>query len=133
MTLENRDPALLRRRPVFLELWRIRLPLPGVTSILHRISGVLMVLALPIGAWLLAGAVSGEAGFARAMQLLANPLAKLGLLLLLWSFLHHLLAGVRYLVMDLGQGVDLAPARRTAAIALGGGLLLTLILAGALL
>jgi succinate dehydrogenase / fumarate reductase cytochrome b subunit len=116
--------------PVFLQLWRIRLPLPGVVSILHRISGVLMVLALPFGVWLLATAAASPTGFAQAKNLLAQPLMLLILLVLLWAFLHHLFAGIRHLVMDLGQAVELAQARRTALWALGAGLVLTLVLAG---
>lgn len=117
-------------RPVFLQLWRIRLPLPGVVSILHRISGVLMVLALPFGVWLLATAAASPTGFAQVKNLLAQPLMLLILLVLLWAFLHHLFAGIRHLVMDLGQAVELAQARRTALWALGAGLVLTLVLAG---
>ncbi|WPL16144.1 Succinate dehydrogenase cytochrome b556 subunit [Thiorhodovibrio winogradskyi] len=120
-------------RPVFLELWRIRLPMPGVVSILHRISGVLMVLAIPVGAWALGAAVVTPAGYDRITGLLSAPLIKFALLVLLWSFLHHLFAGLRYLVMDLGQAIDLKQARLTAALALGAGLVITLILGGVLL
>jgi succinate dehydrogenase / fumarate reductase, cytochrome b subunit len=51
-------------RPVFLDLWRIKLPATGIVSILHRISGVLMVLAIPAAAILLSEALSGPEGFA---------------------------------------------------------------------
>ncbi|MBK5968319.1 MULTISPECIES: succinate dehydrogenase, cytochrome b556 subunit [Thiorhodovibrio] len=120
-------------RPVFLEPWRIRLPLPGFVSILHRVSGVLMVLAIPIGAWALGAAVASEQGFDRVTGLLNVPLVKIALLLLLWSFLHHLFAGLRFLLMDLGFAIELTPARRTAALALGAGLAATLLLGGGLL
>ncbi|MBK1647758.1 succinate dehydrogenase, cytochrome b556 subunit [Rhabdochromatium marinum] len=130
--LSDRKPPL-PPRPVFLDLWRIRLPLPGVVSILHRISGVLMVLAIPISAWLFGMAVTSETGFQRATGWLNSPLIKLLLLVLMWSFLHHLFAGIRYLLMDLGYAVDLAAARRTAALAAGIALVATLILGGGLL
>ncbi|EIC22851.1 succinate dehydrogenase, cytochrome b556 subunit [Thiorhodovibrio frisius] len=132
MSPHQSQPAA-QPRPVFLELWRIRLPLPGMVSILHRLSGVFMVLAIPIGAWALGSAVASASGYERITGLLSAPLVKIALLVLLWSFLHHLFAGLRYLVMDLGLAVDLKPARLTAAIALGAGLVITLILGGVLL
>lgn len=119
-------------RPVFLDLLRIRLPLPGIVSILHRISGVLMVLSIPIGAWAFASAVTSPAGFEQVAGLLGAPLTEAGLLLLLWAFLHHLFAGVRHLAMDIGQGLDLPTARRSAALVLGAGILATLALAWSL-
>jgi len=93
-------------RPVFLDLWRIRLPATGYVSILHRISGVLMVLAIPVGAILLDQAVSGPEGFAASAAFLHNIFVRLALLALAWSILHHLLAGIRYLLLDLRIGLD---------------------------
>jgi len=93
-------------RPVFLDLWRIRLPATGYVSILHRISGVLMVLAIPVGAILLDQAVSGPEGFAASAAFLQNIFVRLALLALAWSILHHLLAGIRYLLLDLRIGLD---------------------------
>jgi len=118
---------MVKSRPVFLELWRIRLPIPGVVSILHRLSGVLMVLAIPIFAALFARALSDGTGFASAAAWAASPLGQLALLLLGWSLLHHLLAGIRYLALDLGWGLDRPTARKTAWISLYGALALTLV------
>ena len=118
------------KRPVFLELWRIHLPVGGVVSILHRVSGVLMVLSVPVFAWLLAQALASPAGFAASAGFLANPLVRLALLVLAWALLHHLLAGLRYLVIDLGIGVDRPTARRSAWTALTAALVLTLFVAG---
>jgi len=120
-------------RPVFLDLWRIKLPISGVVSILHRISGVLMVLAIPASAILFHQALSGPEGFAAASGFLDRWLVKLVLLVLAWSLLHHIFAGIRYLLLDLGFGLDRLAARRSAVIALacaiavlviGGGLAL---------
>lgn len=121
------------KRPVFLELWRIRLPLPGVVSILHRVSGVLMVLAIPVVAALFATALSGPEGFARVATFLGDPLIRLALLLMIWALLHHLLAGLRYLVIDLGIGVDRPRARQTAKTAFYAALALTVVGGGMLL
>ena len=120
-------------RPVFLELWRIRLPLPGIVSILHRVSGVLLVLAIPVLTSLFAAALSGPEGFAAAASMVGSPLFKLLLLLLGWALLHHLFAGLRYLAIDLGWGVDRNPARKSAWTALIAALVVTLIFGGTLL
>ncbi|MFY9972840.1 MAG: succinate dehydrogenase, cytochrome b556 subunit [Chromatiaceae bacterium] len=101
-------------RPVFLDLWRIKLPATGIVSILHRISGVLMVLAIPAAAILLHLALSGPEGFQAAAGFLGNGLVRLALLVLAWSLLHHLFAGLRYLLLDLGIGLDRAVARQSA-------------------
>jgi succinate dehydrogenase / fumarate reductase cytochrome b subunit len=120
-------------RPVFLDLWRIRLPVPGVVSILHRVSGVLMVLSIPVFTALFAQALSSPDGFAAAAAFVGNPLVKLVLLVMAWALLHHLFAGIRYLVIDLGWGVDRPTARKTAWSVLGGALFVTIVVGGMLL
>ncbi len=115
-------------RPVFLELWRIKLPLPGVVSILHRLSGILMVLATPAAAILFAQALSGPAGFAATAAVLGAWPTKLAMLLLAWGLLHHLLAGIRYLALDFGVGLDRPVARKTARVALIAAPALTILL-----
>lgn len=120
-------------RPVFLELRRIRLPIPAVVSILHRVSGVLMVLSIPVLAWLFAQALTSPEGFAATAAFLGHPLVQLGLVVMAWALLHHLIAGVRYLVIDLGIGLDRPTARSTAWTALTAALALTLVVAGGML
>lgn len=113
-------------RPVFLDLWRIRLPIPGVVSILHRISGVLLVLAIPVFGALFSEALSGPSGFASASAVVGSPLGKLALLILAWALLHHLLAGIRYLALDLGLGLDRPTARKSAWVTLYSAVAVTL-------
>ena len=120
-------------RPVFLEIWRVKLPVPGLVSILHRLSGVLMVLSIPVFTALFAQALSGSDGFAAAAAFVGHPLIKLALLLLGWALLHHLFAGIRYLMIDFGWGVDLPTARKTAWTALSAALLVTIVGGGMLL
>ena len=121
-------------RPVFLDLWRIRLPLPGVVSILHRVSGVILVLSVPLAAALFHQALSGPEGFAAASAFLDGWLVRLALLILLWSLLHHLLAGLRHLALDFGLGLERLVARRTARVVLAAAPILVVVLAlGALL
>jgi succinate dehydrogenase / fumarate reductase cytochrome b subunit len=118
-------------RPIYLDLRRIKLPVMGFVSILHRLSGVLMVLALPAGAILLHQALSGPEGFAASAAFLGDWPVRLALLVLLWSLLHHLFAGIRYLLLDLGLGLDRAPARHSAWLALSAGLIATALVLGA--
>jgi len=110
-------------RPVYLNLFRIHLPLPGWVSILHRVSGALLVAALPLGVWVLSMSLADQAGFQRIADWIANPLARLVLLGLIWAFAHHLFAGVRHLALDAHWGTDLKPARQTSlAVMLASGL-----------
>jgi succinate dehydrogenase / fumarate reductase cytochrome b subunit len=124
------DPPLIKRRPVYLNLVRIRLPLPGIVSILHRISGAaLFLFAIPVVLFAMQTSVESEDGFANLRSMLANPLCKLILIGLLWAYLHHFFAGIRYLLIDLHVGDDLAPARQSSVAVLGVSLALTLIIA----
>lgn len=119
-------------RPVFLNLLKIRLPVPGVASIAHRISGVLLFLAIPLFLFIFQRSMQGEAGYAEALSLLRHPLVMLISLVLLWSLLHHWLAGIRYLLIDVDVGVERSAARRSAWIVLLLAPVLTLIILGVL-
>lgn len=120
-------------RPIFLEIWRIQLPPTGIASILHRISGLLMVLAIPAAVALLAMSLSSPAGFAAATTALGHPLAKAALLVLAWSLLHHLFAGLRHLLLDLGIGLEREAARKSAWVAIGAAVVALVAFAGGLL
>ncbi len=105
-------------QPVFLNLFQIRLPVPGILSIAHRISGVVLFLALPFAIGLLELGLSGAAGFERARGLLSASVVQVLLFLLLWALAHHLLAGIRYLFIDLDLGVQAPGYRRSAWLVL---------------
>ncbi len=122
--------AAKKQRPKYLSLaailFQIRLPLPGWVSILHRVSGALLV--FPFTAWmlyLLDASLRTPEDFARIREYLGLPLAKLGLLVLIWACCHHFCAGLRYLLLDLNAGVELRPARLSAAAVLVVSLLAT--------
>jgi succinate dehydrogenase / fumarate reductase cytochrome b subunit len=126
--------AAKKQRPKYLSLpailFQIRLPLPGWVSILHRISGALLV--FPFTAWalyLLDVSLRSEQGFSHVREYLSMPLAKLGLLILLWAACHHFCAGIRYLALDLNKGIELRPARISSAVVLVAGLALTALFA----
>ena len=89
-----------QNRPKYLDLFRIRLPLPGLVSILHRISGFGLFLFLPFLLWLLQSSLASPDSYVRYRAAFANPLVKLILIGLLWAFLHHLFAGLRFLALD---------------------------------
>ena len=122
----------VKSRPVFLEIPNIRLPIPGIVSILHRISGVILFVMLPVLLYLLSGTLSRESAFETYRAIVSNPLVKLILICVLWAYLHHLLAGVRFLFLDAHKGLELNTARNTAKLAFTAALVLTVIL-GALL
>jgi succinate dehydrogenase / fumarate reductase cytochrome b subunit len=96
------------------DLIRYRLPVPGVLSILHRISGVLMFVLLPLALWLFDLSLRSEWTWQQLRQLTGGWLARGTLAALAWALLHHVVAGMRYLSLDLDLGVDRAPARRSA-------------------
>ena len=118
-----------KKRPKHLDIGQIRLPVPGIVSILHRISGVVLFLFLPVFIYLLSGSLSSAADFETYQAVVGHPLVKLVLIGLLWAFLHHLLAGIRYLMLDLNLGWDLPAARRSAGIVLFASLALTALVA----
>jgi succinate dehydrogenase / fumarate reductase cytochrome b subunit len=90
------------------------MPVGALTSIGHRLSGVLLFLCIPLAAFLLDLSLQGADGFAQAARLLNSPWLRLVELVVAWSLAHHFLAGIRFLLIDLEFGVDKAPARITA-------------------
>lgn len=120
-------------RPVYLNLLQIRLPVAGIMSIVHRITGVLMFLATPFLIFLMDLSLSSPHGFARAGELVHSGLGMLVLFGVLWGLLHHLLAGVRYLLLDVHIGVDKPYYRQSAWAVLVGAPALAVILTGVLL
>jgi succinate dehydrogenase / fumarate reductase cytochrome b subunit len=116
-------------RPKYLSLtallFEIRLPLPGWVSILHRISGLFLFLAVLWLLFMLDRSLASEAGFESVRRYAGLPLVKISLLVLIWAYCHHFCAGIRYLFLDLDKGVDLARARLTSAVVLVVSLALT--------
>ena len=124
------ERPVVRPRPVYLNLFAIRQPLPAIVSILHRITGALLfVVGIPLLLWLVQRSLDSPEAFDAAMRALASPLGKLVLLGLVWGYVYHLLAGLRHLALDLHAGVRLAPARSSSALLLIVSLLLLIIIA----
>lgn len=120
-------------RPVFLNLLEIKLPVAGIMSILHRVSGVLMFLATPLMIYLLDLSLSGEQGFAAADELVHGWFFVLVVFGLIWSLVHHLLAGIRYLLIDIDVGVEKPLYQQSAMAVLVAAPVLALILTGVIL
>ncbi len=117
----------------YLSLIKIRLPIPGIVSFAHRVSGVLMFLAIPFLAYLLDQSVSSPETYQQVIGLLDHVLVKLALVIIGWSICHHLYAGIRYLLIDADIGVDLPAARLSAKLVMAAALLSTLVIIGVLL
>ncbi len=101
-------------RPVFLNLLQIQLPVTGVVSIFHRITGVLWVLLLPVLAYILHRSLENEAGFHWVLSLWDSRAVRMLLLLVVLLLLQHFLSGLRHLLLDLDLGVSRSAARVSA-------------------
>jgi succinate dehydrogenase / fumarate reductase cytochrome b subunit len=123
--------AAKKPRPKYLSLtallFEIRLPASAWVSGMHRISGALLF--FPFVAWLLYlldTSLASERGFQHVkVDYLGSPLAKLGLIVFVWAYLHHFFAGIRFLLLDLNKGIDLVPARRSSYAVFAVSLALT--------
>ena len=117
-----------KKRPIHLALHLIRLPLPGMVSIFHRASGLLLFLALPLLLLALQYSLRSIETYTVLMGILDKPLAKMALLGLLWAFLLHFCAGLRYLAIDLHIVTNLKQARDSSKVVLLASLLLTVLI-----
>jgi len=112
-----------------------RLPPAGWVSILHRVSGALMFLLLPFIIWMFDISVSSEISFAKfkyafnvGLGFVPGWFMKLVALALIWAYLHHLIAGIRHLYMDVQHAVSKEFGRSSALVTLGLSIALTLVL-----
>ena len=110
-----------RAAPKFLNLAAIRFPVGAIASILHRISGIVLVLALPLLASALGESLSGPEGFRAVLEGATRSWYAPLLLVGVWALVHHIFAGVRHLLMDVGIGSRLAPARASAFVSIAAG------------
>jgi len=119
-----------KQRPKYYDLNLLHLPAPGIVSIFHRISGLLLFLVgVPALLAALAATLESESAWNAWRSALANPLAKLALIGATWLYVHHFIAGIRYLLLDLHLGVHKAPAQASAKLVLALGAAVTLVIA----
>jgi succinate dehydrogenase / fumarate reductase, cytochrome b subunit len=131
---------IAKERPVYrnihvTEIIKYRLPLAGIVSILHRVSGALMFLLMPLVIWMFDTSVSSQVSydlFASAFHVglgvVPGWLLKLVVLALIWAYLHHFIAGVRHLWMDMYHTVSKEQGRSSAVTTLVLSVLLTVVL-----
>jgi len=106
------------KAPVNLNLFSIAFPVGAVVSILHRLTGMLLFLVIPIAIYLLQYSLGSEEKFNQIQQLFSGWQIKFAALMLLWALLHHFFAGIRFLLLDLDIGLSRIQARNSAAAVL---------------
>ena len=135
MSEASKSRPEFRNLNLFRDVRTYRLPLAALVSVLHRASGALMFLLLPFVIWLFDKSASSEisfgqfsAAFAAGLWIFPGWFIKLVVLALIWSYLHHLIAGVRHLYLDVSHNYTKEVGRHTAAATLVLSVLLTLVL-----
>jgi succinate dehydrogenase / fumarate reductase, cytochrome b subunit len=132
------DKTRRAARPVYrnvglADILRYRNAPPQMVSILHRVSGVLLFLVgIPFILYLLQNSLTSELSFQVYRSAVSSWLGKLVLLVLIWSFIHHLLAGIRFLTLDLHIAGEREQGAMTARVVLGLSVVITLICAALL-
>jgi len=114
-------------RPIYLNLLRIRLPMAGFISILHRLFGVVLSFSIPWFVYLLGLSLQGPDGFTEVREWLHKPWLAPFYWGLIWALSHHLVAGIRYLMIDIEIGVERNTAMWSAKLVMFGGVLLALL------
>lgn len=117
------------QRPINLNLFTIRFPIPAIVSILHRISGVILFLLIPFLLWSLSLSLSSPDDFDQLHQFLTTPIMKFILWASISALIYHFVAGIRHLLMDIELGVELKSGRLSAFVTLLISIIL-IILAG---
>ncbi len=118
-----------KKRPVNLDLSTIKFPIMAISSITHRITGIVLLAGVLILLWMLDTSLNSEEGFAAVRETLTLPLAKLIVWAVLAALAFHLVAGLRHLLMDLGIGESLKGGRTGAGLTFAIAVVL-MILAG---
>ncbi len=125
--LSSVKKAVKSQRPVNLDLRTIKLPITAYTSIIHRVSGVILFVGVAIMLLALDASLSSEEGFAEVKAYLSSPLVKLIVWGLLSALLYHLVAGIRHLIMDTGHGETLEGGKLGSKIVIAVSVVLILL------
>ncbi len=120
----------MQDRPKFLNLMILgpKMAVNAKVSILHRVSGVLMVLTIPFLLYVLKKSLVSQSFYDTLYGVISNPIIKLVYLFFIWVFVYHICAGVRFLLLDLHKGIEIKTAQTTARIVIVLSLILTAIL-----
>ena len=119
-----------KSRPKFLDLSVLgpKMSINAKASIMHRASGVILFLSIPLMLYVLHQSLHSPSFYASLYGVFANPLVKLIYLIFIWAFVYHLCAGIRFLLLDIHKGIEIGTAKKTAGIAIGASIVLTVIL-----
>lgn len=107
-----------QQRPVFLNLFQIKFPITAIISILHRVTGVVIFLSLPLLLWTLQSSLGSKADFSHLQECLTAPISKIITWLIASVVMYHALAGVRHIIMDMGYAESLRSAKLSAYVVL---------------
>ena len=129
----NRQSPVRPARPVSFNLMQIQMPVGAITLIAHRVTGVVLALGLPFFLYVLHLSLDSAQSYERLTRIAGTGLFKVALVAFIWALSHHLLAGVRHLLMDIGIGSHLVEARRSAWGVNIGGAVMALVAAGVVL
>jgi len=129
MSSVPRNPAAAAARPKYYDLNLLNLPMPGLVSIFHRVTGVVLFLfAIPLVLFLLQSTLVSESKFDFWRNIINLPLVKIVLLGFVWAYMHHFFAGIRYLLLDVHVATAKEPAQLSAKIVLVLGVLATILI-----
>ncbi len=120
---------MYKKRPKHLNLIEIKLPLPALISILHRVSGVLLFFpGIPILLYSLQMILDSPQSHDEFYMCINTFIVKCALVIFLWFFMHHLCAGIRHLALDLHYGIELEQARISSRIVFVAGIIFTVLI-----
>jgi succinate dehydrogenase / fumarate reductase, cytochrome b subunit len=111
--------VLVNKKPVYLNLFQFKFPATAIASILHRLSGVVLFLALPLVIWALSQSLQSEEAFLSLKNCLMHPFVKWIWAALLVGLYFHLIAGIRHMIMDMGYGDGKCSGRLGAYLVMG--------------
>lgn len=101
-------------RPKYLNLIKIKLPIAGMISIFHRVTGLLLFIVIPVSLYLLQLSITGEESYKTVTSLMLHPLSLFLILLVIWSFVHHFITGIRFLLIDIEFFLNKGASRTSA-------------------
>ena len=122
------DPTAKSNRPVWYNLSPVNLPIPGLVSIFHRVSGLALFLGMFWLLYMLDMSLASPESFAKFKAMAAHPFVKLVFLGFIWAYLHHFCAGIRFLLLDVHIGAKLGAARKPSGAVIAISLVLTVII-----
>lgn len=122
-----------QKRPKFLNLLKIRMPIGAIASIIHRFSGVILFMLIPFLIYILEISLKTEQGFQQVTEFFSRTDVRMVLVFVIWMFVHHLINGVRLLLLDIDIGITRAASRLNSWLVIIASLLVAAFVAGKLL